>query len=334
MARPFVILSLSGGGYCGVYTARILELIEEQRRGVPICESVDLIGGTSIGGILALGLSHGISAKALKNAFMQNGPEIFKDSGSKFWRKAKNSTALLRQMVLSKYSNQELEKAIDDMIPGKSFKEAEVPCLVSSVCATNGKPHIFRNYDRKDAQLSSKKVAMATSAAPIYFPPAWIDGQKYIDGGIVANNPDNILLSDALAYFRQEISQLIVISVGATNNDMSSPSVRRGFNGLLPNLFSIRTAVSFAMEAQQELSRILAENVLGENYARITSVPNESKKRVIGLDRATQAATDTLISMANDEFKVSANKRAIRILCNGELKKSRRWRDGAIVLGV
>lgn len=178
MARPFVILSLSGGGYCGLYTARVLELIEEKRGGVPLSKSVDLIAGTSVGGILALGLAHSIPATTLKAALLDNGPEIFRDSGSLIRRRARNGLALLRQIAFSKYSNQPLEAAIDDMIPGKLFKEADVPCVVSSVCATNGKPHVFRNYDGRDTLLSSRQVAMATSAAPTYFPPYWIDGQK------------------------------------------------------------------------------------------------------------------------------------------------------------
>lgn len=333
MARPFVILSLSGGGYCGLYTARVLELIEEKRGGVPLSASVDLIAGTSVGGILALGLAHSIPATSLKAALLENGPEIFNASGGLIRRNFRNGIAFLRQFAFSKYPNQPLETAVDDMIPGKLFKEADIPCVVSSVCATNGKPHVFRNYDGRDSLLSSKQVAMATSAAPTYFPPYWINGQKYIDGGIVANNPDNIALSDALGFFKQEISQLIIVSIGALNYDMGSPSVKRGFNGLLPSLLSIRTAISFTMEVQQELSKMLTEGILSENYYRITSVPNDKTKRAVGLDRATQVATDTLLGMANDEFKTASEKRAVRILCNGDLNRPRRWHNGAIVPG-
>lgn len=52
----FRILSLSGGGYRGLFTARILADLEE-RIGAPIATRFDLIAGTSIGGILALALA-------------------------------------------------------------------------------------------------------------------------------------------------------------------------------------------------------------------------------------------------------------------------------------
>src|ERR1044071_9578133 len=48
--------SLSGGGYLGLYSACILTQLEDQA-GVPPGRRFDLICGTSIGGILALGLA-------------------------------------------------------------------------------------------------------------------------------------------------------------------------------------------------------------------------------------------------------------------------------------
>ena len=56
-AAPFRILSLAGGGYLGLFTASMLARIEE-RVGAPLGRSFDLIAGTSVGGILAIGLAY------------------------------------------------------------------------------------------------------------------------------------------------------------------------------------------------------------------------------------------------------------------------------------
>ena len=56
----FQILSLSGGGFLGLYTAAMLAELEE-RSGKPLNQCFDLIAGTSIGGIIALGLAAGRS---------------------------------------------------------------------------------------------------------------------------------------------------------------------------------------------------------------------------------------------------------------------------------
>lgn len=53
----FRILTLSGGGYRGLYTAQVLAGLEEESGDVPLHRRFDLIAGTSIGGILALAIA-------------------------------------------------------------------------------------------------------------------------------------------------------------------------------------------------------------------------------------------------------------------------------------
>lgn len=72
----FQILSLSGGGYLGLYTASVLAKLEEQS-GRRIVDMFDLLAGTSIGGIIALGLAAGTSAAEIRDAFLENGEAIF-----------------------------------------------------------------------------------------------------------------------------------------------------------------------------------------------------------------------------------------------------------------
>ena len=57
---PFQILSLSGGGYLGLYTITVLTKLE-RGLGRPLASCFDLLAGTSVGGIIALGLGLGLS---------------------------------------------------------------------------------------------------------------------------------------------------------------------------------------------------------------------------------------------------------------------------------
>ena len=59
---PFQILALSGGGYRGLFTSTVLARLEQQAQR-PIGDCFDLIAGTSIGGVIALGLALGKSAE-------------------------------------------------------------------------------------------------------------------------------------------------------------------------------------------------------------------------------------------------------------------------------
>jgi predicted acylesterase/phospholipase RssA len=69
---PFQILSLSGGGYLGLYTISILADIEDLI-GAPLGTRFDLIAGTSVGGIIAIGIANEIPAARIKQAFERTG---------------------------------------------------------------------------------------------------------------------------------------------------------------------------------------------------------------------------------------------------------------------
>ena len=89
--KPFKILSLTGGGYRGLYTATVLEDIEshlkKKNKDDFIANYFDLITGTSIGGIIALALAYEIPAKEIVKYFlirMEN--KIFKKNHFTFFR--------------------------------------------------------------------------------------------------------------------------------------------------------------------------------------------------------------------------------------------------------
>ena len=63
------ILALDGGGIKGAFAAAFLETIEEAT-GKRIAENFDLIAGTSTGGIIALGLGLGMSAREITQFYV------------------------------------------------------------------------------------------------------------------------------------------------------------------------------------------------------------------------------------------------------------------------
>jgi hypothetical protein len=71
--RPFRILSLDGGGIRGVYAATLLALIEsEVLEGGSVADHVEMIAGTSTGGIIGIGLT---TDNAQAQATLLLGPE-------------------------------------------------------------------------------------------------------------------------------------------------------------------------------------------------------------------------------------------------------------------
>ena len=73
---PFQALALTGGGYRGLFTARALQVMEEQF-GAPIGRCFDLICGTSIGGIVALAVAFEIPMEKVVAVFEEFGERSF-----------------------------------------------------------------------------------------------------------------------------------------------------------------------------------------------------------------------------------------------------------------
>lgn len=74
----YKILSLDGGGIRGLLTAILLERLEEAVPGW--LDKADLLAGTSTGGIIALGLAHGLTPRELRGLYEKRGKKIFNDS--------------------------------------------------------------------------------------------------------------------------------------------------------------------------------------------------------------------------------------------------------------
>lgn len=329
MSDPFIILSLSGGGYCGLYTASILERVEEARGGVPLCESVDLVTGTSVGGIIALGLAHGIPAKRIREEIETGGPTIFRDQGNRVTRIANNSLGTLRGLLGTKYKGDKLYNVIKEVVPDKPISQAKMPVAVAAVCSNGARPKVFRNY--WDEDVGTYDAAMATSAAPTYFPPHKVGNDFFLDGGIVANNPDLIGFMEAVGKFAVEPKDIVIVSVGATNLNLVRGAKKPRFSGVLPQFLSIRRSIAFTLEVQQELSRQLTEEAIPTRYLRVTTRPGKDAERFAQLDRADQHATQTLLSLAEAEFQAVKHQGLMRLIQNRARKKRTRWENGKIL---
>ncbi len=217
MAR-YRILSLDGGGIRGLLSVVILQELEKK---VPDWLSrVDLIAGTSTGGIIALGLAHGLTLAELRDLYYGKGPFIFKDT---FWDNLRD----LFGLIGAEYGTENLSRELESLLQRTKLNELNQKVLISAFDMYDPeqqiwKPKFFHNYNGEDSDGDEEayKVALYTSAAPTYFP--WVD--RFIDGGVVASNPSMAALSQTqderneLSNFRDEsrpkIEEIRLLSIG------------------------------------------------------------------------------------------------------------------------
>lgn len=309
---PFYILSLTGGGYRGLFTAEILAKLEE-RAGRPIWECFDLIAGTSIGGIIAIGLAMGKTAKQIKEEFIARGEMIFPPEPLKKGR-LKKFLELKARLDKPKYDGSALRAAVDEIVGKNVLRDARTRLLIPAVNMTSGTVQMFKTpHDPKvldDQFLLAADVAMATSAAPFIFPLAKIKNSYFADGGLAANAPDACAIHEAIHYAGQHSQDIRVLSIGTTITNFGLPTSLGSEFGIKQWLTNQRL-LNTVFCVQQQLVDFMVSHNLKERYLRIDEVPSTEHGSDIGLDLATKHSRETLQGLAQQAFKKIVNQSLI-----------------------
>lgn len=207
----------------------------------------DVISGSSIGGIMALALSFGKSPEELLTFFTEDGPWIFTTS---------SSTPSVMPSTLSKVNTivggplsnptfypsttdgigtKRLKSKLDSVFGSNVMTDLNTTTVITSFEKNNVDPDygqdtntpIYFSNSRVVPSLIGQDfnivdVAMATSAAPLYFPSWPIGEDLYIDGGVVQNNPAGLALSIAKAK-KPTAKRYCVLSIGTGLGDVGFP---------------------------------------------------------------------------------------------------------------
>ncbi len=309
-ARRFQVLSLSGGGVRGLYTACVLEGLEA-RAGGPLRECFDLIAGTSIGGIIALGLALGRSASEVRTLMEEAGPRVFPDAP---WRRL---TGLFR----SRFPSAPLREVIARVVgPDTRLGDLKMPLLVPAVALTAGAAQTFRSahHGAHDLQADTRllDVAMTTAAAPLVFPVARVGDAEYVDGGLIAHAPDALALHEAEVFFGRRRDDVFMLSVGTTRELAALPAGGNPSRGLLWWMRRNRLPET-VMGAQQALSQQVAREALGDRYLCINTPRSRHQQGALAVDRADARAVATLKAMARHALEeVAQDARLTRLLAH------------------
>lgn len=295
----FRILSLSGGGYLGLYTASVLAEME-RLSGRQIYEMFDLIAGTSIGGITALGLSHGVPAKEIVAAFKSDGERIFPPRPA---GRFSSKIALMRHAKNAKYAATELRRTAVNLV-GETLRMGGLRqrTVIPAVNLTKGQPQVFRtpHYGNllEDKYLQVVDVCLATSAAPTFFPIHRIGEELFADGSLYANSPGEIAMHEAQHFLGQSLEDVHILSIGATTSRFSfagNTGLNMGWYGWVAK----QNLPSVMISAQQISSDQILRHRLGDRYLRIDRMQTESQAKHLALDVASPASIGLLTGMAS-----------------------------------
>ena len=284
--REFRILSIDGGGIRGIFPSGVLAEFEARYLGGgAIGPYFDLIVGSSTGGIIAIGLGARLSAADILRLYRDDGRDIFPSSGNPIeWLKRK------RRWLMRKYDRDKLEERLRTILGAKTLGDSFSRLCIPSCDGTHGDIWVFKTPHhpdfRKDRDTSLVEVALATSAAPTYFKPLEQGGYRLLDGGVWANNPIMVGLTEALSSFAvpRERIRILSIGCGARSYEVGWRKMRIG------GMWHWRDIMSGAMSYQSHAALGQARLLIGaEQVTRIEPPPSAA---AIGLDDWKRASAE------------------------------------------
>ncbi len=290
----FQILSFDGGGIKGLFAAAVLASLEDDFQ-VDITNHFDLIVGTSTGGIIALGLGLGMRPREIVQFYTRHGDGIFRN---------RLGLRSIFHYITRKFSEIPLASALRDRdaFGDKLFGQSRKRLVIPSYNLGEDDVYIFRTPHherlRRDWKVPAWKVALATSAAPTYFPAFRdVDHMRLIDGGVWANNPTMVGVIEAVSVLNVPLAHIHIFSVGTTDAVVNRPNtLDRG------GLWQWRNAaVDVIMRGQSIGVHKQTLHLLGTE--RVCRIDPKVPEGLFSLDRLN---ADQLIAKAAHESRVLA----------------------------
>ncbi len=195
-------LALSGGGTRGFAHLGVIKAFEE------LNVDFDVISGTSAGSIIGALVASGRKADDLAKLMKE---KKFHD----FAQVAVPVDGLMKLGNLRKYLKEE--------IPHHKFSDMKKPLIIAVTNLYSGNIEYLENGDVIEAVIASSSI-------PVLFTPVEINGQKYVDGGVLDNLPIHPLLSRCKRIVAVDIMPLERISNIDNLFDVAVRSFQIGMN--------------------------------------------------------------------------------------------------------
>ncbi|HBG3397305.1 TPA: patatin-like phospholipase family protein, partial [Clostridioides difficile] len=224
-----------------------------------LLNNINMFGGTSTGSLIALGLAYGVSPKEIKELYsIENSKYIFNKSYAEILR--------------PKYENKNLKEVLLSIFPEElELKDLNKLVMIPSFYIGNEenawKPVFYNNMPNSFTKTSKVvDVAMASSAAPVFFPTY----NRHVDGGIIATDPSLACIIHAIdSGFRLKNTRLFSIGTGYVYNSIKADTTEWGAIDWIINKEPDLPIISITLEGNSQMSQLFSQKLLGDNYYRL-----------------------------------------------------------------
>ena len=265
------VVAIDGGGIRGLVTTILLQRIVATSGLENFLESIDLISGTSTGGLLALGIAHGLDLSQIRDVYVDEGPKIFHDS----WL---DDLVHLGKLLGADYDVRPLRRVLKTLLGDATLGQLQKHVLITAFDLDNEdpnpekrtwKPKLFHNFPgpNSDRAALAADVGLYTSAAPTYFPS--VDG--YIDGGVYAGNPAMCALAqtqDSRYGPTPPLEEVLLLSLGTG----TSLQYIRGKSHYWGYAQWVKPLIDLMLDGTAGIADYQCRQILGSRYHRLAPV--------------------------------------------------------------
>ncbi|MCL6284234.1 patatin-like phospholipase family protein [Ruegeria sp. 2012CJ41-6] len=335
----FKLVSCDGGGIRGYLTCLILQSLQEETR---FLDRADGFAGTSTGGLIAVSLADGRSQGKDMSSLLDDLLTVYRDDAEMIFRENDRTLAgkvfdqILKRcgwsggpgITAAQFSADGLletgERLVGDRTIGSISKDLVL--AVTTVCLhlserVGWAPFTLTNHNTGTGPwldmhtVKLVDIAMATSAAPTYFPPhritaGGVDYGYFADGGMFANNPVLNGINVAIAAKRAEsLEDIEAVSIGTGQQpiEVSESTFKRPEDWGMLKWFGVTSdmptgaLLDLGLTTSAENQYWIAHLVLKERLARL----NPPLSKVVGL-ATVEPESFTLMEEAFQTCKESA----------------------------
>jgi hypothetical protein len=266
----------------------------------------DLITGTSTGGIIAIGLGLGLPARKICDFYKEQGTKIFPSTSL-----VQRARAGLRQLLRPKHSHMALRETLVGVFGERKFGESKCRLVIPTYDAVAGRIFLMKtaHHDRfkHDVNASAVDVALATSAAPTYFAAAPFSthaNASYVDGGLWANCPVMVGVTEAVAFLGVPLSDINMLSIGTTMTPFNI--AKHAESGIAQwNVGLVEVMFEGQIEADLAQAKLLLDG-------RLHRINVTSKEREFTLDDARPEKIQRLINLGRGEAVKKENLELVK----------------------
>lgn len=187
-------LALSGGGIRGIAHAGVLKALEENNI------KVDIIGGTSSGGIIASLYAMGYSAEKIFYIFQKYANNVVSANTTPIISSISSFIGRKKGKFIGFKTGDGLEQSYLDLSKSNGLKkmcDIKMPLVIPAVDMADCTEYVFTNYIPKEndenikyiTDISIGRAVRASSSFPAFFCPCDFENHRFLDGGVLDNVP-------------------------------------------------------------------------------------------------------------------------------------------------